>query len=206
MAVARSWGGPAGRRTRPVGVFALTGLTALAALALSGCGGSGPAATGSPAAGSSSGSSSSSSGGGATLGDQGYAATEFTKQPCELLSPAEVGQAVGGTVTATPSTSATGLKVCEWTRPGNSSGLADLQLHYNAAPLAKAFKVGLQQNLVASDEQRVDIGDGAVLKTGQGDVYVLVGNSEFEVNGSSSKPVSDTAVLSLAKLAASRLP
>lgn len=207
MAVARSWGRPAGQRTGPVGVLALVGLTALVALALTACGGSGPASTGSPAAtGSSSGASSSSSGGGSTLGDQGYAATEFTKQPCELLSPAEVGQAVGGTVTATPSTSATGLKVCEWTRPGNSSGLADLQLHYNGAPLAKAFKVGLQQNLLADDEQRVDIGDGAVLKTGQGDVYVLVGNSEFELNGSSSKPVPDTAVLGLAKLAASRLP
>jgi hypothetical protein len=185
-----------GGRPRPVvGPFAVV---AVVAVVLSGCGGSAPA--GSPTG------SEPSSGGSALGGDQGYAATEFTKEPCELLSPAEVAQALGGPVTAAPSTSVTGLKVCGWTRPGNSIGIADLQLHYNGAPLAKAFKVGLQQNLLADGEQRADVGDGAVLKTGQGDVYVLVGNSEFELNGPSSKPLPDSVVLGLAKLAASRLP
>jgi hypothetical protein len=37
--------------------------------------------------------------------------------------------------------------VCNWSKSASSS-VADLQLHYNSAPLAKAFEVGLDKNVL----------------------------------------------------------
>lgn len=183
----RRWGRP------PVGLVVAS---AIGALVLAGCGGS--TETGGQRTGAAAPTPDNT--------DGGYAATGFTKDPCSLLSQGEVASALGGSVTATPSTSLSGLKGCGWTKPGNSTGVADLQLHYNSAPLSRAFKVGLERNLLAPGERRVDVGNGAVLKSGRGDIYVLVGDSEFEVNGPVSKPLPDNVVTSLAKLAASRLP
>lgn len=173
---------------------AAAGVVAMGLLGLTACGGgastSAPAA---PAAASRSG----------VVTDPSFSATAFTKDPCTLLTAEEITEALGAPAAGEPSTSATGLKVCGWSKSGNTS-IADLQLHYNSAPIAQAFKLGLDKHLLGPKDQLVPIGDGAVLKTGDADITVLVGGSTFELDGSYGK-LSDDAVTALAKAAAARV-
>ena len=199
--------------------LSLAGLLAVGVLTLSACGSSNDSGSGTPAAKAPANATKAPANDAATKGgDTGNKAPKaadandgkltgstFSKEPCDVLSADEVSQALGTKVAAKAATSMTGLKQCLWTAPGNTSGIPDLQLHYNSTALAKAFAVGLQQNMLTDKEKKLDIGDGAVLEKGQGDIYVLVGASEFEINGSLSKPVSDDVVSKLATVAASRL-
>jgi len=40
---------------------------------------------------------------------------------------------------------------------GNSTGIADLQLHYNAAPIAQLFKATLERNASDPSLRKLDI-------------------------------------------------
>jgi len=191
---------------------ALAGLLAVGAVTLSACGNSHNSGSGTPAAkapGNNAADNATTKGAdpnGVATSSGTITGSKFAKEPCDVLSATEVGQALGTTVTAKPATAATGLKQCNWTSPGNTSGFPDMTLHYNSADLAGLFAAALKHNMLTDKEKKLDLGAGGVLEKGKGDVYVLMGDaSEFELYGPLSKPVSDDVMTKLATLAASRL-
>ena len=52
--------------------------------------------------------------------------------------------------------------------------------------------------------RRFDIGNGALLATGRHEITVLIGESTFRIGGGGSTPLSDDALVNLARLAQSR--
>lgn len=173
---------------------AAIGAITITMFGLAGCGGATAPAAAPPAAGAPSGS----------LADKSYSASEFTKDPCSLLTADEITGALGKPVTGVSSTSATGLKVCSWSKT-EGSPLADLTLHYNAAPLAEAFKISLDKHIIGPADGVVPVGDGAAIKKGIAQIQVLVGGSCFTLDGGEAN-LSDDETITLAKAAASRLP
>ncbi|MFJ4653396.1 hypothetical protein ACIP5Y_19205 [Nocardia sp. NPDC088792] len=135
-------------------------------------------------------------------------AAGFSKDPCSLLTSAELTPALGGAATPAPGVNALGLHKCDWTRPDENlpEGIPDLSLSYFSAATSKAFADAIHQHLPpAADERQLAIGDGAVLKTDNSIIDVLVGNSVFRLTGYSQHPLSDDTLTSLATAAAERL-
>ena len=52
--------------------------------------------------------------------------------------------------------------------------------------------------------RRFDIGNGALLSTGRREITVLVGDATFRIGGGGSIPLSDDALVNLARLAQPR--
>ncbi|MEC3956972.1 DUF3558 family protein [Nocardia sp. CDC153] len=135
------------------------------------------------------------------------ATTGFTKDPCSLLTSAEIAQALGADATAAPSTGAVGQKKCDWNLPGDTTGIPGLSLSYFSPSLATAFANAMHRHEpLAQNERQVDVGDGAILETAASIIDVLVGDSVFRVTGYSQHPISDDTLTSLARAAAARLP
>lgn len=178
---------------------AAVGAITITMLGLAGCGGGAAA----PAAAAPAPPAAAAPGG--SLADKNYSASEFTKDPCSLLTADEVTSALGTSATGEPSTSMTGLKVCSWPRKPGAAAVADLTLHYNAAPLAEAFRTSIENRIFGPADGLVPVGDGAALKKGIANIQVLVGGSCFTIDGEHAK-LSDDQTIALAKAAASRLP
>jgi hypothetical protein len=73
-------------------------------------------------------------------------------------------------------------------------------------PAGEGVRGRTGQERAANGEQRVDVGQGAVLKTGVGDIIVLLGGSSLEVSAEGSAPLPDAVMVSPARAAAVRLP
>jgi hypothetical protein len=128
--------------------------------------------------------------------------TGFTHDPCTLLTDAEVSQQLGRQVSATPSIDE-GL-MCEW-MPDDKSALAPVFLEYQRQDSRFHLDVVRDLKRVKNSPgiQRFDIGNGALLNTNLREISVLVGSSTFRIGGAG--PLSDPALVSLARLAQSRV-
>jgi hypothetical protein len=128
--------------------------------------------------------------------------TGFAKDPCTLLTDAEVSQQLGRKVSATPSIDE-GL-MCEW-MPDDGSVLAPVFLEYQRENSRFHLDVirDLKRTKTSPGYQRFDIGNGALLNKNQRDISVLVGSSTFRIGGTG--PLSDDALVNLARLAQSRV-
>jgi hypothetical protein len=137
---------------------------------------------------------------GATSG-RALEGTGFTQDPCTLLTDAEVSQQLGRQVSATPSIDE-GL-MCEW-MPNDKSVTAPVFLEYQREDSRFHLDVirDLKRPKASPGLQRFDIGNGALLNKNLRDISVLVGSSTFRIGGSG--PLSDDALVNLARLAQSR--
>jgi len=128
--------------------------------------------------------------------------TGFTQDPCTLLTDAEVSQQLGRRVSATPSIDE-GL-MCEW-MPGDNSVLAPVFLEYQREDSRFHLDVirDLKRPKAGPGVQRFDIANGALLNKNRREISVLVGSSTFRIGGAG--PLSDDALVNLARLAQSRV-
>jgi hypothetical protein len=124
---------------------------------------------------------------------------QLTVDPCSLVSEVEAQKVIGLPV-------AKGLngRVCTYTANGNGGHLAVETL---APPFCKLLFVALQSNLLGGDQVRVeDVGDGAMLVRGNGNVQFVVHGGCVSITAmvGDTSPSDDTT-LSLARTAASRV-
>jgi len=128
--------------------------------------------------------------------------TGFTQDPCTLLTDAEVSQQLGRQVSGTPSIDE-GL-MCEW-MPDDKSVLAPVFLEYQRQDTRFHLDVvrDLKRPKTSPGVKRFDIGNGALLNTNLREIRVLVGSSTFRIGGAG--PLSDDALVSLARLAQTRV-
>ncbi len=129
-----------------------------------------------------------------------FEGTGFTQDPCSLLTNAEVSQQLGRQVLAVPNPDQ--QPMCEWT-PDGKPGL-DTSAFLEYQNQNSRFHLDVIRNLKRPNPgpgvRRVDIGNGALLSTARRDISVLVGGSTFRIGGGGSIPLSDDALVNLARL------
>ena len=137
-------------------------------------------------------------------GVRAFEGTGFTQDPCSLLTDAEVSQQLGRTLRAVPNGDQ--LPMCEWTANGQPGLDAPAFLEYQK--LNSRFHMDVIRDLKRPNAgrgmQRFDIGDGALLSTARRDITVLVGGSTFRIGGGGVIPISDDALVNLARIAQPR--
>lgn len=174
--------------------------SAVAAMALAGCGGGGKSAS-SDLAGGDAGSSTTKAAGGQQA--KGVASPKpLAVDPCELVTQAEAAQAVGGPVKHIAST-VRGTTVCNYFGDGASGSLS-----VDTAPLfCKLLYLALEKNIFGGVQQRIDgIGNGGMLVKGGGNVQIAVAGGCFTIDGrSGSTDMPDATMLTLARTAAERV-
>jgi hypothetical protein len=133
-----------------------------------------------------------------------FEGTGFTRDPCSLLTNAEVSQELGRQVLAVPNTDQ--QPMCEWT-PDGKPGL-DTSAFLEYQKQNSRFHLDVIRNLKRPNPgpgvRRFDIGNGALLSAARRDISVLVGGSTFRIGGGGSIPLSDDALVNLARIAQPR--
>jgi hypothetical protein len=133
-----------------------------------------------------------------------FEGTGFTQDPCSLLTDAEVSQQLGRQVRAVPNSDQ--QPMCEWT-PDGQPGL-DTSLFLEYQKQTSRFHLDVIRDLKRPNPgpgvRRFDIGNGALLSTARREISVLVGDSTFRIGGGGTIPVSDDALVNLARLAQPR--
>lgn len=183
--------------------------TAVAVLALAGCGGAGGGDT---AAKSGVGAAATT---GAAAGGKGNPAVHSVASPrplpgdpCALVTEAEAAQAVGGPVKR--HTAATDqAHVCRYFGEGFPQG----RLKVDTAPLfCQLLYLALEKNMFGHGSGRGvqlridDIGDGGMLVQGNGNVQIAVAGGCFTIDAAAGEvPVADDTMLSLARTAVGRV-
>jgi len=133
-----------------------------------------------------------------------FEGTGFTQDPCSLLTDAEVSQQLGRQVLAVPNRDQ--QPMCEWTangQPGLDTA-AFLEYQKQNSRFHQDVVRDLKRPNPGHGLRRVDIGNGALLSTSRGDISVLVGSSTFRIGGGGSIPLSEDALVNLARLAQGR--
>jgi len=137
-------------------------------------------------------------------GVRAFEGTGFTQDPCSLLTDAEVSQQLGRPLRAVPNRDQ--QPMCEWTANGQPGLDAPAFLEYQK--LNSRFHMDVIRDLKRPNAgrgmQRFDIGDGALLSTARRDITVLVGGSTFRIGGGGVIPISDDALVNLARIAQPR--
>jgi len=92
---------------------------------------------------------------------------------------------------------------CRW----DGAGYRSIALVFNTPSDTGYYRDTLKSNQLNDGEQRLPIGDTAVLRTGQGVINVLVGDKSFQISNISGDDqyIPDNAMAALAKTAAARL-
>jgi len=133
-----------------------------------------------------------------------FEGTGFTQDPCALLTDAEVSQQLGRQVRAVPNSDQ--QPMCEWTPDGKPGLESAAFLEYQKQNSRSHLDVirDLKRPNTGPGVRRFDIGNGALLSTARRDITVLVGSSTFRIGGGGSIPLSDDALINLARLAQPR--
>lgn len=133
-----------------------------------------------------------------------FEGTGFTQDPCSLLTDAEVSQQLGRQVLKVPNRDQ--LPMCEWTPNGKPGLDSSAFLEYQKQNSRFHLDVirDLKRPNTGPGVRRFNIGNGALLSTARRDISVLVGDSTFRIGGGGSIPLSDDALVNLARLAQSR--
>jgi hypothetical protein len=133
-----------------------------------------------------------------------FEGTGFTQDPCSLLTNAEVSRELGHPVAAVRNRDQ--QVMCEWT-PSGQPGL-DTTVFLEYQKQNSRFHMDVIRNLKRPNTgpgvQRFDIGNGALLSTARREITVLVGDSTFRIGAGGSIPMSDEALVNLARLALPR--
>jgi Protein of unknown function (DUF3558) len=178
---------------------ALSGLAGIGLLLLGGCGGgdgpgSGPSSPGPSSPGTAAHSNDDNS------YDRNSAVSSLTKDPCSLVTDSEVAKVLGSPVSHRARTTSDGNRQCDWLRQGNGVDLPDVSIAYEPQWNVPGYKQ--MATAPVPGQERLDIGDGAVLESG--DITVLIGNAAFHVTRPTGG-LPTSAAIPLAKAAASRL-
>jgi len=133
-----------------------------------------------------------------------FEGTGFTQDPCSLLTDAEVSQQLGRQVRAVPNRDQDPR--CEWTADGKPGLDSAAFLEYQKQNSRFHLDVirDLKRPNTGPGVRRFDIGNGALLSTARREITVLVGSSTFRIGGGGSIPLSDDALVNLARLAQHR--
>lgn len=135
---------------------------------------------------------------------QAFEGTGFTQDPCSLLTDAEVLQQFGRQVRAVPNRDH--QPMCEWT-PNGQPGL-DTPAFLEYQKQNSRFHLDVVRDLKRPNAghgiRRFDIGNGALLSTARRDITVMVGGSTFRSGGGGALPLSDDALVNLARPAQPR--
>lgn len=133
-----------------------------------------------------------------------FEGTGFTQDPCSLLTDAEVSQQLGRQVLKVPNQDQ--QLMCEWTPDGKPGLDTSAFLEYQKRNSRFHLDVirDLQRPNTGPGVRRFDIGNGALLSTARREISVLVGNSTFRIGGGGSIPLSDDALVNLARIAQTR--
>jgi len=123
---------------------------------------------------------------------------QLTVDPCELVTQAEAEQVIG-----LPVTQGLNGTVCTYVATGNGGLIA---VETQAPAFCELLFLALDQNMFGGDQVRVDdVGDGAMLVKGNGNVQFVVDGGCISVEASvGDKSPPDDTMLSLARTAASR--
>jgi hypothetical protein len=133
-----------------------------------------------------------------------FEGTGFTQDPCSLITDAEMSEQLGRQVKAVPNDDQ--QPMCEWTPDGKSALDSAAFLEYQKQNSRFHLDVirDLKRPTLRPGVQRVDIGNGALLSSARGDISVLVGDSTFRIGSGGSVPLSEDALVNLARLAQPR--
>jgi hypothetical protein len=133
-----------------------------------------------------------------------FEGTGFTQDPCSLLTNAEVSQQLGRQVLAVPNPDH--QPMCEWTSDGKPGLDTAAFLEYQKENSRFHLDVirDLKRPKPGPGVQRFDIGDGALLNAARGEINVLVGGATFRIGSGGSTPISEDALVNLARLALPR--
>jgi hypothetical protein len=132
------------------------------------------------------------------------AGTGFTLDPCSLLTNAEVSEQLGRQVLKVPNRDQ--QPMCEWTPDGKAGIDSSAFLEYQKQNSRFHLDVirDLKRPKTGPGVRCFDIGNGALLSMARRDISVLVGTSTFRIGGGGSIPISDEALVNLARLAQPR--
>ncbi len=189
------------RRTSSFAALAVAGL----ALILAACGSSSPAPAQTAGPGQSTAPGQTAPASAAAVGGGGLGqAVQLNFDPCTLITQAEAKTALGVDVNPL-STDNGGGGACNYLGVGSPSHL--LASLPSSADCNLLF-LQIDSNLFGDVQKRVDgIGDGGMIVTGEGNLQIAIHHGCFELDGATADgPLADSAMLDLARTAASRVP
>ncbi len=131
---------------------------------------------------------------------------QLTLDPCTLITQDEAAAVVGIKVDPLKMDDG-GNRACNYLGVGAPSQ-AHLLVSVSSVAACKLLFAQIDRNLFGGDQTRVDgIGDGGMLVTGGGTVWIAVHHGCFELDGATADtPLPDATMLDLARTATGRVP